>query len=784
MILLRKDTHDTEKMSHFNILDTMYHSGLFIVFMVLTFSVQGCSSSEDAPVQAPERPLDYDIVNPVQEASSDRASKVFQDETLPTMIKMGSESFNTEAIAEKFTEVALDPTQLKVVETTRIRVYFVGEYSGKENSLGVRIDPSSGESGTPQLIFPRASSSKTLYETANVLEKQKAGEAIINLGERSEATPLVPGDFVDLGSIKAGSTLNFFLIDEGARGGANVYWPNPDDNADGIQHMVAIAMEDSPYMLLSFEDLLGGGDRDFSDCVFAVSLSHYNMQALLGDIDPLRRAKQIGAISIVLLIVIGGPIGVQVYLRKRRKKINRQQLDKVNALMQQGNFSEAVTIIQKRKQQGFDEAPTTQHWYDLELNAYEGLHDIEALSTLFDGNPEDFAAHETASLWVAQAALETEQHETAKNFSEFWQKNNPGSGVWKCFEVDELVSQDKSQKALDLLNSTKLKKEYEAGRLSRIAWLNSTLPPDQSHSLIQKALSIAPQHSDVHIHAGYALERLGELKNAAEHIDKALRLDPQDVFIRNKVGEFYRRNGKFKRALTIWKKGLTPPSTGFIWLKTLFWQRVSVPIPLDVSVIPLPEGYQNPLLELIIQLPEDTFWDEAAFDLILKKSPDLLRCQEVFWLRLLEFIRLERYENALSLLKLARFENQAWHIPLEKALLQLLTFRLYSFLDPENIRQTDVSPKQNRPCFTVLHHWSLGKEPDAAFMNLMQSHHIFSAVFFAAGWHEAGLRLQQSQLPSVEIPLWYIQDIHSALKSNRSGEEAANFAHRYNLNSD
>ncbi len=55
---------------------------------------------------------------------------------------------------------------------------------------------------------------------------------------RTSSEPLLPGDFVDLGTFGAGT------------------------QPDGINHVVAFASVQlgSPYLLIGFEDLLGGGD--------------------------------------------------------------------------------------------------------------------------------------------------------------------------------------------------------------------------------------------------------------------------------------------------------------------------------------------------------------------------------------------------------------------------------------------------------------------------------------------------------------------------------------------
>jgi hypothetical protein len=88
--------------------------------------------------------------------------------------------------------------------------------------------------------------------------------------------------------MEAGSVLDFFLITDGANGGNLVFSADRSANADGINHAVAFAYQkaNSPYLILGFEDLYGGGDRDFNDLVFAVDIGAANVKALTSAPEP------------------------------------------------------------------------------------------------------------------------------------------------------------------------------------------------------------------------------------------------------------------------------------------------------------------------------------------------------------------------------------------------------------------------------------------------------------------------------------------------------------------
>ena len=67
-----------------------------------------------------------------------------------------------------------------------------------------------------------------------------------------------------------------------------VYSTDASLNPDGINHVVSFAYlaKDSPYLILGFEDLLGGGDRDFNDLLFAVDVGAINIGVLTAAPEP------------------------------------------------------------------------------------------------------------------------------------------------------------------------------------------------------------------------------------------------------------------------------------------------------------------------------------------------------------------------------------------------------------------------------------------------------------------------------------------------------------------
>lgn len=271
---------------------------LVLPAVVLVCAAAGLRAQTASPVQSPAAPFGLAITDKVQLAASDEASAVFQKEVLPSITKLINTNLGETSKFVDASKYALDPAKLLMSVDSTARVYFVGEGAGYMNTLGFNTVPFGGElsktglDSTSELIFPNASSTVSTYDPAAKTM-------------RTASAPLLPGDFVDLGEFKAGSTLDFFLVADGAKGGKSIWTASSWRNSDGLNHVVAFALPGSPYLIMAFEDLLGGGDRDYNDVVFAVDIGAINVQRLLSTPEPAAWASLIA-------------LGAVAYLWRRR----------------------------------------------------------------------------------------------------------------------------------------------------------------------------------------------------------------------------------------------------------------------------------------------------------------------------------------------------------------------------------------------------------------------------------------------------------------------------------
>lgn len=120
-----------------------------------------------------------------------------------------------------------------------VEVFFINEGAGYHNKFYYSTD----DGNSLNTIFEDASSPYSIYANGG---------------------PLALGEGRNLGSFSGQTTLSFLL--KNPRG--NVYGADPSKNQDRLQHVTAFKSD--RFLILGFEDLDGGGDRDYNDVVVAV----------------------------------------------------------------------------------------------------------------------------------------------------------------------------------------------------------------------------------------------------------------------------------------------------------------------------------------------------------------------------------------------------------------------------------------------------------------------------------------------------------------------------------
>ncbi|MEO0794607.1 MAG: DUF4114 domain-containing protein [Verrucomicrobiota bacterium] len=211
------------------------------------------------PLQSEARPYGLEIAGLVRDVSTDERSRKFRDEILPGIIEY-MQTTGREVIAQN--DLTISPDQLILENPADLRAYFIGEQGQFNNSIGFNLSGRGIETGSPKLVFPNAS------------------QAISAIAD-PHCSPLQTGDFVDLGRVPPGTPLDLFLISNGVHDeDAPVYTADPTLNPDNADHLIVHGFA-GDTILVGFEDLYGGGDRNFRDVVIALDIGAENVRAFM-----------------------------------------------------------------------------------------------------------------------------------------------------------------------------------------------------------------------------------------------------------------------------------------------------------------------------------------------------------------------------------------------------------------------------------------------------------------------------------------------------------------------
>lgn len=192
----------------------------------------------------------------------------------------------------------LDSSQLMINYDQEVTVFFINEGAGYRNQLGVTA------TGTTEF-------SQILFSDLTCLDpdcSHTGYRSPINQFGTPDGKPLEIGDYYNLGLIEAGTQLDFFLRRDGfGKAKTDIFYTATDRNPDGLQHVIAYDYQD--YLILAWEDLYGGGDRDYNDVVFALEIGEENLEAL-----PEIEEINLSSPSWLLQLAIG--VGLMFYRRR------------------------------------------------------------------------------------------------------------------------------------------------------------------------------------------------------------------------------------------------------------------------------------------------------------------------------------------------------------------------------------------------------------------------------------------------------------------------------------
>lgn len=456
-------------------------------------------------------------------------------------------------------------------------------------------------------------------------------------------------------------------------------------------------------------------------------------------------------------------------------------------LLNQGRPLEALRTIRSYDEFISSATPQGRRWMQLLIEASTKLSDGAQLGILWEYFPQAFDNNEEAVIVLARHMIAGGRTDDYKILRKKWQGKETLKDDWFFLDADAISARSEPQEAIYFLESQKLEGKIDSDRLLRIAAEEVKLNDSQkAWKYLTEAVAINPENPLVHIYRARFLEALGKADHALAEYATVVQLAPKSLMFKDQLVDFFLRHERYTDALNVLKTMLINPTTDFVWVKTFFWNKVALPINFDWKKEAIPEGSFDPLLKYLISLPKDTFWDENRFNFVVDGNRYLKSSQATLWLRLIQFLIDKKEKEARELLQNDLFTKYSFHPRLEKALQQILIYRLDSMLaskkpapnSTEEELQKNLLIGQKNPFFDDLNEADAKGQIPKSLESLLRSEEVFAAAFLAARWDQAAIALHRVEVYPEEFPSWMPLYMGYALFANEGSEKALEFLNR------
>ncbi len=430
-----------------------------------------------------------------------------------------------------------------------------------------------------------------------------------------------------------------------------------------------------------------------------------------------------------------------------------------------------------------------QQFHAAAVTVAAARHDYVNLREQFDRTPESFGDKEDAALLMARMLLEEENLQKLQDLVDHWRPRQIRPEPWFLLDVDVLLKTGHSEQALQLLNSRTLNGRFEGDRLGRLAILAAATNLNLSWTYLEQALQADPRNSDIRSFRAQILEASGKPAAARIEYVAALAADPDNPVKCLQLGDFYQRQFQYEMAIQTWSDGLQHPTLAVLWLRTLFWSRVTRSGIHGSFPESLPPGELRELIAFMQSLPDHVFWDDNAFDAVPQCDVYRNEREEVAWLRLLECLRQQNLNEAREILQ-TWSERLKLNAELAVCLHRLVDLKL-GLPVSRPLSFAESIDNDLHPCIRLVNsvirdqaHRMTDRKDLLADLQansdqpaaILCRPDVFAAVCLAGGWPEAALTLADLQNNSQqELPDWWSFGIAQSLRLNRSGSRTIEY---------
>lgn len=480
-------------------------------------------------------------------------------------------------------------------------------------------------------------------------------------------------------------------------------------------------------------------------------------------------------LGVGLFLLAWGVVGFLYFLHYRSLQANRLrdekdlELELIQQMLEEGQADRALALVDRFQPADVDQAESGR---SLQVESLARLSNVPRLLLLHQNEPDAFPDNEQAALLVARGYAHMRDFERYRQIRDLWATREHDDRAWLALEADALLLQGRREEAAALLASRQFEGAADCSRLARLALFEFRDDPEQAWELLNKALALDSRNPDVRTIRGRLLEMGGQTGRARVEFVAAHIADPGNPFFRDQLAEFYRRTGRHRLAMQTWCDRADPSQPFWMWLKLLFWSRVTSPAPEPFTLEDLPPGRNSRVLEAILALPEGHFWSpdvEAAVRASGVREGDY---SELVWLRVLAALNENREADAARLLESETLVSRPLTPPVYVRLRQVLAFRAGARTAPLRLVESTIEHRFYEQLREIAETGRTTPETAA----LISGSEAFALTFLGGGWLEAALAMHRQAVIPAEYPAYVAYGIAQALRFNRGEAAALEFA--------
>lgn len=447
----------------------------------------------------------------------------------------------------------------------------------------------------------------------------------------------------------------------------------------------------------------------------------------------------------------------------------------------------SLPIIHKYKDEMERQTSDGKKWLNLFAEASAELNDADQLLIIYQFHPETLKINEKAALKLAELQLKYGNQEEYRELRKLWENREETPATWTLLDADALLQMGKKQQAYELLNDKHWLGKAEDERQMRLALIQLNDNPLEALEILNIEHSKDPRNPDIRLFRGKIYESQNKIALAEQDFNAAANLDPSNIYLQDQLAEFYRRQKNYGKALSIWQKTLNHNPNDQVWLKSLYWNYVTVPSTFNWKTLPLTEEKSKAFLTYLLSLKPGEYWDSTAFEKIPYQLDILSDFQTSYWLRLLQALKKQDEKEALSLLENNHFESSSWAPVLEISLMRILNYRQKGSLrlpaDLPNSKSllSDLVNQEGLPTLYKTLDQLAQQEADEGSLklpeglqSLLNSPQIFAVALLSEGWTEAALQITPPGL-SADFPNWVALLYVNGLRQNRGNQATLQF---------